>query len=112
MHGNGFILVGDAAGLIDPFWGDGIDTAMISGKIAGEILAEVCRGSDYSAAALQKYADTVWSHLGSKFKFNNMFRQRLESPPLVFPFMTRMEMFNKLYFQGAGTLSKLTELAM
>ncbi|WP_375472238.1 NAD(P)/FAD-dependent oxidoreductase [uncultured Nostoc sp.] len=109
MHGDGFILAGDAAGLIDPFWGDGIDTAMISGKIAGEILAEVCRGSNYSAEVLQKYADAVWSRLGSRFKFNYLFRQRFESPPIVFPFLTRLEMFNKFYFQGAGKSKRLAQ---
>lgn len=108
MHGNGFILAGDAAGLIDPLWGDGIDTAMISGKIAGEILAEVCRGSNYSAETLQKYAHAVWNRLGSQFKFNNMFRQRWESPPFSFPFLTRLEMFNKFYFQGTGKVKHLT----
>lgn len=109
MHGDGFILAGDAAGLIDPFRGDGIDTAMISGKIAGEILAEVCSGSNYSAEALQKYADAVWSRLGSKFKFNYLFRQRFESPPIVFPFLTRLEIFNKFYFQGAGKSKRLAQ---
>lgn len=40
VRGPGFLLVGDAAGLIDPFFGEGIGNAMCSGKIAAEVLAE------------------------------------------------------------------------
>lgn len=67
MHGDGFILAGDAAGLIDPLWGHGINSAMISGQIAGELLPAVCRAGDYSAAALRRYDDAVWSRLGPGF---------------------------------------------
>lgn len=63
VHGNGFLLVGDAAGLIDPFTGEGIGNAMASGFHAAQTLAEVCNGSDYSARALQRYPDRLWEHL-------------------------------------------------
>ena len=33
-HGDGFMLLGDAAGLIDPFSGEGIGNAMASAKFA------------------------------------------------------------------------------
>ena len=33
-HGDGFMLLGDAAGLIDPFTGEGIGNAMASAKYA------------------------------------------------------------------------------
>ena len=42
VHGNGFVLLGDAAGLIDPFSGEGIGNGMCSGKIAAEVLAGAC----------------------------------------------------------------------
>ena len=38
-HGDGFLLLGDAASLIDPFTGEGIGNALYSARIA----AEVCR---------------------------------------------------------------------
>ena len=37
------MLVGDAAGLVDPFTGGGIDLAVRSGRIAGEACAEAFR---------------------------------------------------------------------
>lgn len=67
MRGDGFLLAGDAAGLIDPMWGHGIDTAMISGHLAGAHLAAIVRGDDYSAAALRGYEEAVWSRLGPGF---------------------------------------------
>lgn len=108
MHGNGFILAGDAAGLIDPFWGDGIDTAMLSGKIAGEVLAKVCRGDNYKGEALQEYTDAVWNCLGKRFHYSLQCRQSFQYPPLSFPPITRIELLNKTLFQGRGKLSKLT----
>ncbi|MEE9169644.1 MAG: NAD(P)/FAD-dependent oxidoreductase [bacterium] len=63
-HGNGFLLLGDAAGLIDPFTGEGIGHAMHSGKIAAEVLADVCGGEDYSDSRLREYEDRVWQEMG------------------------------------------------
>ncbi len=68
VHGDGFILLGDAAGLVDPFSGEGISNAMSSGKIAAGVLAEVCRGEEFSAARLQTYADRLWAELGPDLK--------------------------------------------
>jgi geranylgeranyl reductase family protein len=63
-HGNGFLLLGDAAGLIDPLTGEGIGNAMHSGKIAAEVLADVCGGQDYSDSRLREYEDRVWHEMG------------------------------------------------
>jgi geranylgeranyl reductase family protein len=41
IAGNGFLLAGDAAGLVDPFSGEGIGNAMDSGKTAAEVVGEV-----------------------------------------------------------------------
>src|SRR3989338_600103 len=38
--GNGFVLVGDAASLIDPFTGEGIGNGMTSGKLASEVIVK------------------------------------------------------------------------
>jgi geranylgeranyl reductase family protein len=66
LHGDGFLLVGDAAGLADPFWGDGIDTAMISGLLAGAHLERACRAGDCGADRLAAYARGIDRILGPK----------------------------------------------
>ncbi len=43
LAGDGFLLAGDAAGLVDPFSGEGIGNALVSGRIAAETIAEHLR---------------------------------------------------------------------
>lgn len=66
--GDGFILLGDAAGLIDPFSGEGIGNGMCSGEIAARVLAEICAGEDFSARALQVYQHKLWETLGDELR--------------------------------------------
>jgi len=106
LHGDGFILAGDAAGLVDPLWGHGIDNAMISGRMAGNMLAQVCRGDDFSAAALQPYADAVWEELGPYFKFARRFREQWQNPPARWQAMSRLELLNKFYFRNRGVVRR------
>ncbi len=53
------ILAGDAAGLINPLNGEGIQYALLSGRWAAETVAQCVRNHDYSAAALMPYASRV-----------------------------------------------------
>ena len=65
-HGEGFLLLGDAAGLVDPFTGEGIGNAMVSGQIAAETAAQAKEKNDFSKKYLQKYDKKLWDHLGSE----------------------------------------------
>jgi flavin-dependent dehydrogenase len=60
------LLIGDAAGLVDPLWGDGIYTALVSSKLASaaalDLLAD--RITD-----LEPYAQSIVSELGPMFAF-------------------------------------------
>lgn len=66
LCGAGFLLVGDAAGLADPFWGDGIDTALVSGSLAAAHIVAAYRARDFSAQRLVSYALGVMRVLGPK----------------------------------------------
>lgn len=67
-HGNGFVLLGDAAGLIDPFTGEGISNAMYSSSIAAKWIFKALKNDDYSADMLKNYEDEIWHVLGNKMK--------------------------------------------
>ncbi|MGF3555170.1 MAG: NAD(P)/FAD-dependent oxidoreductase [Thermoplasmatota archaeon] len=54
---NRLILCGDAAGLINPLTGDGIEYAMISGKIASEVCKEALNAGNTTSSFLSKYQD-------------------------------------------------------
>lgn len=56
---NRVILCGDAAGLIDPATGEGIDYAMSSGKIAAKVIIDALEKNDMSAKFLSKY-EIIW----------------------------------------------------
>lgn len=53
------ILCGDAAGLINPVTGEGIDFAMDSGHIAAGVIIEALERDDFSAQFLSKY-ERIW----------------------------------------------------
>ena len=55
----GFLLVGDAARLIDPLTGGGILQAMVSGKYAGQVAAQAMRAEDASEKFLLGY-ERLW----------------------------------------------------
>jgi menaquinone-9 beta-reductase len=55
LVGNGFLLVGDAGAMVDPFTGHGIHHALHAGILAGEVLAAVLRSGQATAEALRPY---------------------------------------------------------
>ena len=69
--GNGFMLLGDAAGLIDPFTGEGIGNAMYSGKFAVETVVEAIRKNDFSDGMLSRYEDNLWAVIGNELKVSS-----------------------------------------
>jgi len=67
-HGDGFMLLGDAAGLVDPFTGEGIGNAMASAKFAIEISEKAIKQNDFSKKMFSQYNKLVWDELGSELK--------------------------------------------
>jgi len=53
------LLCGDAAGLVHPLTGEGIEYAMSSGRIAADVIAEALEVDDTSAKFLSKY-EKLW----------------------------------------------------
>ena len=56
------LLVGDAAGLVDPLSGDGISEALLSARLAADavLAGDLARYEPSLAAALGRYAQTSW----------------------------------------------------
>ena len=55
VAGDGFLLVGDAAGFLDPFTGDGIHEALRGAALAAPVADAALRAGDVSARALAPY---------------------------------------------------------
>lgn len=68
-YSNGVMLVGDAAGFVDPFLGEGIYYAIASGIIAGEVATEAIRNNDCSADFLKEYEKRCDKEFNNDLKF-------------------------------------------
>jgi geranylgeranyl reductase family protein len=66
--GPGYLLVGDAAGLIDPFTGEGIANAMYSGRVAAEVAAAAVKIGDVGAESLWRFDRDLWDKIGHGLK--------------------------------------------
>ncbi len=59
LFGPGVLLIGDAAGLINPLSGDGIQYALLSARWAADCLKACSSENDYSLENLTKYQEIV-----------------------------------------------------
>ena len=62
------MLLGDAAGLVDPFTGEGIGNAMASAKYAIQVANKAKAENNYSKNIFSKYHELLWSDIGSELK--------------------------------------------
>ena len=69
-YGPGFMLLGDAAGLIDPFTGEGIGNALYAAKYAVQTAQQAITRNDLSAAFLSQYEDNLWKAIGNELKIS------------------------------------------
>jgi digeranylgeranylglycerophospholipid reductase len=73
----GLVLVGDAGRLTDPLTGEGILNGMISGRIAGNVIADCCAKGDMSSDALSKYDREIRRQLGPALDRNYRLKEYL-----------------------------------
>jgi geranylgeranyl reductase family protein len=64
------VVIGDAAGHIDPLTGEGIHTAMDGGWMAAEELISALEANDLSAKRLKRYEDRWMKAFGIDFKWS------------------------------------------
>jgi geranylgeranyl reductase family protein len=77
ISGERFMLCGDAASLIDPFSGEGIETAMESGKFAAEQAIKCFSELQFSASYLKSYDERVYKKMWGNFKNHHMLQRLL-----------------------------------
>jgi menaquinone-9 beta-reductase len=77
----GVLFVGDAAGLVNPFNGEGIDYAMESGELAAEAGLAVLESGDRSR--LLAYRTAVEQRFGSYFSVGRLFVRLIGDPRVM-----------------------------
>jgi len=79
LSGDGYLLIGDAGHLIDPFTGEGISHAMISGvhaaNVAAEALGKARAEGSVEHALLRDYDARVWKRLGKELAISTRLQQ-------------------------------------
>ncbi len=86
ISGERFLLTGDAGSLIDPFTGEGIGNAMVSGLVAARIIKKSLEAKNFSAAFLKQYDDELYKKLWAELKLSH-YLQILSSKPWLFNFV-------------------------
>ncbi|MFH1784976.1 MAG: NAD(P)/FAD-dependent oxidoreductase [Candidatus Micrarchaeota archaeon] len=80
--GNGYVLVGDASSLIDPFTGEGIGNALTSGKLAAETIIQAFKTNDFSEKSLSEYQTQLFSLIEGEVN-SNYRMQKLSNNPFL-----------------------------
>ncbi len=75
MAGDGWLLIGDAASMIDPFTGEGIGNAMVSGVKAAEWVERAATANDYSLAYLKGYELEIRDLLTGELRLSHLLQK-------------------------------------
>jgi hypothetical protein len=75
ITGKRILLVGDAAGLVNPLSGDGIQYSLLSARWASETLIDCVQHNRFDADATYQYRNRINKELGYDFALSNLLIQ-------------------------------------
>ncbi|MEI6454811.1 MAG: geranylgeranyl reductase family protein [bacterium] len=84
--GNRFVLLGDAAYLVDPFSGEGIGNAMASGECAARAIRNCFLNNCFSESDLFAYDTMIEKRMGRELRVSTLL-QRLSRSPFLFNYV-------------------------
>ncbi|MCU1368422.1 MAG: geranylgeranyl reductase family protein [Ilumatobacteraceae bacterium] len=93
-----YLVVGDAAGVVNPFNGDGIDYAYETARLAADVLHDALATND--ASSLQRYSKQLDDRYGQYFKVARLFA-RIVGRPVMMREMTRIGLHNRTLMEWA-----------
>lgn len=82
-HSERVLVAGDAAGLINPFSGEGIAPAMESGEMAAARALAALSAGDFSARALAPYSKALKARYGADRRAARILQLAISSPRLL-----------------------------
>ncbi|MFX0011185.1 MAG: NAD(P)/FAD-dependent oxidoreductase, partial [Candidatus Hermodarchaeota archaeon] len=93
LYTDNLLLIGDAGGFVSPISGEGIQTAVSSGKIAAETAINALQNEDYSKSSLKLY------------------RTNKEIKNIIRNFKLKSSMINFLYEKKGNNLNKMFKIS-
>jgi geranylgeranyl reductase family protein len=96
LSGDGFLLLGDAASLIDPFTGEGIANAMICGMHAANVASLAIEQNDFTLSVLKDYDKRIYNRLGKEFSISTTL-QKLSRFPFLFNYVVKKAIKNQTF---------------
>ena len=94
ISGHHFLLLGDAAGLIDPFTGEGIANSIRSGRLAAAHVLKAFVQNRFDAEFNQAYDKEIYHKMWGEFRFGHAL-QRLFRHPSIINFVAKKANNNK-----------------
>jgi geranylgeranyl reductase family protein len=85
--GDRMLVVGEAAGLVNPFTGEGIDYALESARMAAESLTRAFDSGDLSLASLGRYERVLRRRFQLLFRMTHLMRRMYMTPALLDPLL-------------------------
>lgn len=94
ISGDRFLLLGDAASLIDPFTGEGIGNAIRSGRVAAEHVLKATKKGAYDASFNKAYDKEIYHKMWNELRLGHSLQMLLKYPR-IFNFVVKKANKNK-----------------
>jgi geranylgeranyl pyrophosphate synthase len=82
-YADGVLVVGEAAGLVNPLTGEGIALALESGQLAAEVASEALLSGDFSSDRLRRHDDVLRERYAGYFEDARELMARLAHPKVL-----------------------------
>jgi geranylgeranyl reductase family protein len=105
--GDGFLLVGDAAGFLDPFTGEGVYKALHGARLAAPVIVSALERGDTSARALAPYARAYRRAFFANTQVLRIVQGFVHAPALMSYVIDRLEQRDELGRVLTGVVSDL-----
>jgi menaquinone-9 beta-reductase len=83
LSGNRFLLLGDAASLIDPFSGEGIANAIRSGRVAASHVIKAMKENNFSASFNTQYDKEIYEKMWNEFRIGHSMQKMFRHPRII-----------------------------
>ena len=95
ISGERYIICGDAAALIYPFGGHGIDNAVWSGIIGAQHTIQYFKHMNFSSDKLLKYDELLYKKIGARLRKGSLILKTILNVPLTIHILSVLTKFQK-----------------